>query len=223
MRKLAAFMLFVILLLTACRPEAERSALARSAPRATGTPAADGGNDALLRCRPEPTLRVRSRSRLLRLAGRRGDVPDDRTLAGSGGATSPDGSRLAFVTQGSRWNGGWVGTMPASGGAVTELFEVPPDTHVHAVQWTPDGRSLLYTTRGGGQDEVESAASWSIPADGGEARRVRLVDPLDPQNPRLHPEGRSIAFMAGESRGEVWVMEGLDESTSTTAERGDSR
>jgi hypothetical protein len=37
---------------------------------------------------------------------------------------------------------------------------------------------------------------------------------------KLHPDGRRIAFRAGESRGEVWVMEGLGESIIASKEEG---
>ncbi len=48
-----------------------------------------------------------------------------------------------------------------------------------------------------------------VPVDGGEARPLELMPFVRPDGIKLHPDGRRIAFMAGESRGEVWVMEGL--------------
>ena len=64
--------------------------------------------------------------------------------------------------------------------------------------------------------------TWIVPAEGGEAR------PLDPREQydgraKMHPDGRRITYLAGESRGEVWVMDGLGREGNASLHGGGSR
>ena len=72
-----------------------------------------------------------------------------------------------------------------------------------AYAWTPDSRRIVFVQRSGREFEV-----LVIPAAGGQPHRtgirmngIRFL--------RLHPDGRRIAFQAGQPDGEVWVIENL--------------
>ena len=94
--------------------------------------------------------------------------------------------------------------MPTTGGSPRELLQVrPPEQIVPAtVSWTLDGQYLLVAK---GQPQ-QPANLWRIPAKGGEPQRLELtMEGLT--SLRLHPDGRQIAFSAGEHKAEVWVME----------------
>ncbi|MGA2586293.1 MAG: hypothetical protein ABSF88_04610 [Candidatus Aminicenantales bacterium] len=65
----------------------------------------------------------------------------------------------------------------------------------------PVGQSVVVQHRGKDKNEV-----WRVPETGKEAQRVDLGVPK-PNEVRIHPDGRRVAFMAGESKSELWVME----------------
>jgi Tol biopolymer transport system component len=110
---------------------------------------------------------------------------------------SPDGRQLALAAQDKLR----VYSMP--GGEPRELADAK---EVNTIAWTRDGKHILYSKlRDGSKDMYDL---WRIPASGGESEKLdvsmRLLMHL-----RVHPDGRRIAFTAGQKpeRGEVWVME----------------
>ena len=119
-------------------------------------------------------------------------------------AVSPDGALLAFSL--TTREGNRVHLIPAAGGEIRELSRMAG--LVGGVLWTPDGRQVLFARRegSGGQTATEL---WSVPFLGGEPRRVANVTMPRVSQVQLHPDGRQIAFTAGESKAEVWVMDGL--------------
>jgi hypothetical protein len=102
--------------------------------------------------------------------------------------------------------------VPVAGGAARELFRVPDPQFLSEIVWTPDGRHLL-CFRGADRNELASGNQLdmakellSIPADGGQARRIDL--PMDKLRwLSIHPDGRRIAFTAGSGITEIWAME----------------
>jgi Tol biopolymer transport system component len=116
-------------------------------------------------------------------------------------ALSPDGRQLAFAESGK------VMLMPAEGGSARELLAVKPPRGLRpfvALLWTADGRHLLL----GYADNMSSDTYeiWRMPVTGGELQKTGLAAPLM-LGARLHPDGRRIAFVAGEKQSEVWAME----------------
>ncbi|GAC1331181.1 MAG: hypothetical protein NVSMB15_05370 [Steroidobacteraceae bacterium] len=98
---------------------------------------------------------------------------------------SPDGSTIAFTGE---YDGNTdVYTIPAAGGIPHRVTYHPaPDV---AVGWSPDGKRILFrSTR-------ESASRYtqlfSVPAEGGEARRLPL--PMAYQG-QISPDGTHIAY-----------------------------
>lgn len=131
-------------------------------------------------------------------------------------AVSPDGSRLAVFAPDTLSTDVLLGTIPVAGGPFTAVARVPG---IHGpAAWSPDGRFVVYNTFAG----VGDPQTWAAPIDGGEVRQLELDQRGNGYNVKLHPDGRRISFMSGESRGEVWVMEGLGRSATSSA-RGGSR
>ncbi|MDX1393480.1 MAG: hypothetical protein R3195_03780 [Gemmatimonadota bacterium] len=132
-------------------------------------------------------------------------------------ALSPDGAELALVVPDTVSGDPLVGTMPVEGGPFAPLAGVGENRLVRGLEWTPDGRSIVYSTSHEEQNALVAASprararwtTWIVPANGGEVRRLELMEHVDPDGMTLHPDGRRVAFVAGESRGEVWAMEGL--------------
>jgi len=133
-------------------------------------------------------------------------------------ALSPDGSEIAAVVRDPEGSGASIGTIPVGGGPATPLHRPwgadgpagwPDGAYPVDLAWTADGRSILFFSQLPGADSGKETTLWRGALDGGPVEEVRLIDEVDARTLRLHPDGRRIAFMAGDARGEVWVMEGL--------------
>jgi TolB protein len=123
-----------------------------------------------------------------------------RRLTAIGGwnpSWSPDGTRLAFVAD----DGLYVITAP--GGRAQRLLKTTRDLSVDAPAWSPDGEMIAF------ERELPdlSTAIYTIPADGGKARR--LAPPALAENdpgwssaavselhPSWSPDGRRIAYIS---------------------------
>ncbi|MBI3666166.1 MAG: PD40 domain-containing protein, partial [Acidobacteria bacterium] len=113
-------------------------------------------------------------------------------------ALSPDGRKLAFCSDEG------LSAIPAGGGEQRSLWK--PKESIMDVAWTPDGRYILVGKRRSSSDQDTATELWRIPAEGNEAQNMSLTMGVIPHM-RIHPDGRRIAFTAGQSSAEVWVME----------------
>lgn len=134
---------------------------------------------------------------------------------------SPDGTRLAFLSDREAKKGAQLYVMPASGGEAVRLTDLKRG--VSSPVWSPDGSRLAFISRVGGweepEDEEEKGKSkpahvirtmryqsngegfvddrrphiFTIPAEGGEPRQVTDGDFAD-GDPTWSPDGRWIAF-----------------------------
>jgi hypothetical protein len=128
---------------------------------------------------------------------------------------SPSGDRLALLY-------GCIGILSTDGGEPNWINQVPSDERgamdVRASAWTADGSSVLFSWKVPGKEGLNEL--WSIPAEGGSPRMLHTLPGLSGRlysfrgYPLLaaHPDNRHIAFMSGQERYELWVMEGLEEA-----------
>ncbi|MFI4946298.1 MAG: protein kinase, partial [Burkholderiales bacterium] len=116
-------------------------------------------------------------------------------------AWSPDGTRIAFVSAQDR--GGRLGAVsglnamsPFVQGLGADVFIAPsaggPAVKLvaHAAQpaWTPDGRSIVFSSDRKGHWDI-----WTVAADGGEPRA--LTDDVDiDYQPAVSPDGQWLAY-----------------------------
>lgn len=129
-------------------------------------------------------------------------------------AVSPDGRMLAVNMRGS------IGVMNVDGTGRRRLADaLDPNAPIISITWTPDSRSLLFTRvdQWGGdlnQPEVRDNVHtvYRIGLARGEPERVEmgteeLIGGQVAGNPRFHPDGRRVVFVAGEVQKELWMME----------------
>ncbi|MEN8259068.1 MAG: hypothetical protein ABFS02_00520 [Pseudomonadota bacterium] len=121
-------------------------------------------------------------------------------------ALSPDGQQLAFVTTDFAAKSHILMVVPTGGGETRELLR-EDFNYAAGLAWTPDGREIIFGTGGQATDLQELTVElWRISAQGGEPQALELaMDNL--RHMRVHPDGKRIAFTAGQRKFEVWVME----------------
>jgi Tol biopolymer transport system component len=95
--------------------------------------------------------------------------------------------------------------IPARGGPERRLTADPAADGL--ARWTPDGRSIVFTSDRSGTPQI-----WEVPAEGGEARRLRANKAAEYQADPS-PDGRQIAFLTNLDGPERLVV--LDQSTGT--------
>lgn len=118
-------------------------------------------------------------------------------------ALSPDGRWLAFGDR------GVVMIMSSARGAPRELMRIRPEEgSFSGLEWAGDGKYLLFSIGAEGPGPNLTPELWRIAVDGGQRQKVGLAT-QNSATLAIHPDGRQIAFTAGETRQEVWVMENL--------------
>ncbi len=134
-------------------------------------------------------------------------------------ALSPDGSTIAYFGEdesGERPRGSLY-LVSVAGGPPRELFHfpegyfTPPGSNLN---WTPDGRRVVWPMVNDA-DGDRSVELWAVSVDGDVRNLGTPFQALSPRGIRIHPDGRRIAFMAGENRGEIWAMDGLGAITTS--------
>jgi Tol biopolymer transport system component len=94
--------------------------------------------------------------------------------------------------------------MPSTGGDPREILKVHRGVSeqwndLASLEWTRDGDQLLYNW---------NRELWKISAKGGQPQKLGLASTRARRSSvSIHPDGQHIAFTAGESKQEVWVME----------------
>jgi len=126
-----------------------------------------------------------------------------RGWAGLGVAVSPDDRWFAFTSYDMEFKASALNLMPAVGGKSRALLALKSPEDFGSIAWAPDSRGLLFVKRNHAAGKSEL---WAISSEGGEPRRIGLaMNPLSQIS--IHPDGRRIAYSAGESKTEIWVLE----------------
>jgi serine/threonine protein kinase len=126
-------------------------------------------------------------------------------------AVSPDGTELAYLKS-VRTPGAFasvVEVMPVAGGRSREMFRGAhwlDGSRYNTLAWTPDQRFLLFVRDGG--TYRSPSVLWRVSVMGGEPERVGISLGARIKSPRVHPDGKRIAFGAVEQLdNEIWALE----------------
>jgi Tol biopolymer transport system component len=115
---------------------------------------------------------------------------------------SPDGKNLAFVENADDHSKGQhILVFPTGGGKPRVLVEGPRIQGYVLLQWTPDGKSLLFTKPG--------LEVWRVNVSTGEQS---LVDRYAATGGglragRISPDGRQFSYTYGGATAEIWALE----------------
>jgi TolB protein len=148
------------------------------------------------------TLIFNSNGRIYRIPAAGGEP----TLIDTGFATrcnndhgiSPDGSTLVISDQSQGQNQSLIYTLPIGGGTPRLVTPEGP-SYWHG--WSPDGKTLAYCARRGGEFDV-----YTIPVEGGQETRLTTAKGLD-DGPEYSPDGTYIYFNSDRTgRMHIWRM-----------------
>jgi Tol biopolymer transport system component len=137
---------------------------------------------------------------------------------------SPNGDRIALG----------IRRQAQSNGVYTDNYEIwgidvasqrrwrLPDPAADATEpvWTPDGRSIIHTSRGADGYQITRQA-----ADGSDEPEVLLDPDFDAWTTDISPDGRHLLFYGGLANTDIWVLplDGSGEARVAIGGRGDER
>ena len=106
---------------------------------------------------------------------------------------SPKGDRLLYKTDrgGPRPSLWW---LPADGSGTAEVLMASPDKDIWQGMLSPDGKTLIYRTGGGGTGDI-----WSAPLGNGGGETAFATARFNELGPRFSPDGRAVAYYSDES------------------------
>jgi len=129
--------------------------------------------------------------------------------------TSPGSGRTLALSPDARWlafgDRRVLMVMPSTGGEAREVVRLQPggeEGSLSGVEWSRDGGHVLASIGDSGDSFGVTPELWRIPAEGGQRHKVGLAT-QGWATLAVHPDGRRIAFTAGEPKQELWVMENL--------------
>lgn len=141
-------------------------------------------------------------------------------------AVSPRGERAALLYRDPVAGVATLALVDLDDGEMRSLYSVSvsdrpsqgdggPGLRDRELAWTPDGRNVLVVRRGTGEDGRD--ALLSVPVAGGDP--TVIMDFEGRRNLALHPDGRRVAFVDGQLRSELWVIDSLTEALAAARER----
>lgn len=140
----------------------------------------------------------------------------ERTLATLlGGRMSPDGRYLAAINRNREAGTVELKVVPVNGGDARVLHSVERPAGLSWPSWTPDGKHVLFKHVSSTPVIDEALA---VPIDGGKPTRLVLPG-VKFGFMSMHPDGKQIAYLAGEDEEEVWVLENFLPGTKAVPAR----
>ena len=97
--------------------------------------------------------------------------------------------------------------LPTKGGEPREIMRIkqPETVHFQSPAWSSDGRYIIF---GKGPSDMKDQKTdlFRVSVDGGTPQKLGIsMDRIT--HIRVHPDGKQIAFFAGQVKVEIWMME----------------
>lgn len=113
---------------------------------------------------------------------------------------SPDGKKIAYVSDRSGDENFDILVIPADGGEPTRLTDDLYDNH--NPQWTPDGKWIVFVSNRGG----DNLNLFRISVETGEIENLtRGVDPVFSFS--ISPDGQKVVFLKGFINRSLWILD----------------
>lgn len=136
-------------------------------------------------------------------------------LGFNGFELSPDGQQVVLNLLDRTTSTGTLRIVPVAGGEPRDLYQVQGPNRIMGTTrpvWTPDGKEILFLRlvpqaqqSPGAQPMIEL---WRVSVESGKAEKLDLsMESM--RDITLHPDGKRLAFSAGQTKTEIWVMENL--------------
>jgi Tol biopolymer transport system component len=133
-------------------------------------------------------------------------------------ALSPDGGTIAVSVNDLSRQRSMLSLIPVNGDSVRELAQISFQQSDIRPAWTPDGRRIVIRkTESDGTQQL-----WVVPVDGSPHYKIDLAGPIG-NHFAIHPDGHRLAYLAGERKSEVWVLENFLSMTSVSKSPDSSR
>ena len=116
-------------------------------------------------------------------------------------AWAPDGATIYYTTDAGDSGTDEIFRIPTAGGAPTQISTNPPGERPEPkgnLELSADGKTIFYTTARYFQN-IEDI--YRMPTSGGPATRLTFNDAIIETEPRLSPDGNTLAYFARTSRG----------------------
>jgi Tol biopolymer transport system component len=123
-------------------------------------------------------------------------------------SVSRDGRWIAASDISTALQGTWRSTLSIrawDGGDWRQIVDLKGNLAIHLVEWTPDGRSIVYGVRRG-DPGAASTSLFQVAASGGTPRKLGDL-PGRVDRIAIHPDGTQLAFSSFGGKAELWMLE----------------
>ncbi len=122
-------------------------------------------------------------------------------------SVSPDGRYVAGTSLDPSSKSSSLLLIPIEGGEPRELLRVTAPQGFYLVAWMPDGRGVIVRKMLSASENA-SEELWLVPVGDGQPRKLEIDKLSLGDSPvSIHPDGRQIAYLGGETKKEVWILE----------------
>jgi len=132
-------------------------------------------------------------------------------------AVSPDGKQLAYKALLKPGGVRVLAVMPSAGGTEKEIFRGPFLIKGNSLEWTPDGKYLLFGKAG--ENANAPGSLWRVSGAGGTPEPVGLSQLGTIRGPQVHPDGKRLFYTGSEPLREIWALENFIPNTTKGAAR----
>ena len=120
-------------------------------------------------------------------------------------SVAPDGQSILYLSNTNQPEFRWLlEIMNIAGGSPVKTFELPPTANTIILQFSADGRSILYIDTRNGVSNI-----WSQPLDGSQPKQITNFKANQIFSFAYSRDGKQLAFARGETTSDVVMISGF--------------